>query len=190
MFQSISASMSTEAELYRCLAVSCARFRHWKVTWSAVIQQMQTFCCHCLHISAVQRLDPAAQQAVLDDQLHVYMIFIFLLFFMSQLWKGLEHILMQFCLSAAYLTYLFPEVLLFTELCSNSSRIIYYDKNFIVKRVVFQIVPRLLSLFCPRLSVRPSVRPLRPSSTACGSWMDALKNSLSSRSMKSANIKV
>lgn len=27
----------------------------------------------------------------------------------------------------------------FTELCSNSSRVIYYDKNFIVNRVVFRL---------------------------------------------------
>lgn len=100
---------------------------------------MEYFSVVVLHIEAVQRLDPAAQQALLRDQLHVsdlvlptYLFLLFFFFFfisMSQLWKGLEHILMQFCLSVSRLFKLFIFWgIAFTELCSNSNRIIYYDK--------------------------------------------------------------
>lgn len=143
---------------------------------------MPSFCCQSFHIwaeSSALILQPRRGAAPCSGPcpfwIFIFPLFFFLFFyvfyFMSQLWKGLEHILMQFCQSAVYLSYLFSEVLLFTELCSNSSRIIYYDENLIVNRVVFQIVPRPLSSFHPRPSVL-----FHLSSTACGLLMDAGEN--------------
>lgn len=62
-------------------------------------------------------------------------IFFILLF--KQLWKGLEHPLMQFCLLAAYLSYLFSQVLLFAKLCSTSGQVVQTVEKGILNPVLF-----------------------------------------------------
>lgn len=97
------------------------------------------FCCRAAHRSSpapwsCSPASPAQRPApcVWPRPSHLFISPFFLLFFfisMSQLWKGLEHILMQFCLSVSRLFKLFIFWgIAFTELCSNSNRIIYYDK--------------------------------------------------------------
>lgn len=95
--------------------------------------------------------------SLLDNQLHVSDLFLSgylfcssCVFSRSQLWKGLEHILMQFCMSAVYLSYLFPEVLLSTSYAVTEVGL------FIMTRISLWIVlfsNCRLSLFRPRPSV-------------------------------------
>lgn len=92
---------------------------------------------HSFHIQAVQRLDPLSQQALLNDQLNVVdlvfsrcLLFFFLLVLMHPTVKRARAHTYA-VLSAVYLSYLFSELLLFSKLCSNSGRIIYYDKSLL-----------------------------------------------------------
>lgn len=176
----ILTSLSTKADLYQPLAVSCVNFRRWNVTWSAsvmsVIQQIQHFCFQ----TCCNAFSPAPW-IPLDYQLHVpelvpVCIFISPSFFpQANCEKGLEHILMQLCMSAAYLCYLLSEVLLSPSYAVTDVGLFIMTRIFIVNRVFFSKL-YLLSSFHPR----PSVRLSRPPQQHCMWLMNGCFESLSS----------
>lgn len=111
-------------------------FRHRKVTWSASAQlfsrwRISSVLCS-FHVSAVRRLDPAA---LLDYQLSVF-LFIFVLH-EPTVKRATAHTDAVLYVSRVFKLFIFWSIA-FTELCSNSSGVIYYyDENFIVTIVVF-----------------------------------------------------
>lgn len=139
-----SQCLSTKGKFYQHLAAGCVDFRHWNVTRSSsslisLFSRWNIFllsCCTSKQSSALilQPSKPCSETSSMcltsSFPLIYFSFFLFLFFIsMSQLWKGLEHILMQFCLSVSRLFKLFIFWgIAFTELCSNSNRIIYYDK--------------------------------------------------------------
>lgn len=154
----ILTSLSTKADLYQPLAVSCVNFRRWNVTWSAsvmsVIQQIQHFCfqtcCNAFSPAPWIPLDYQLHVPRARSRLHIYFSFVFP---QANCEKGLEHILMQLCMSAAYLCYLLSEVLLSPSYAVTDVGLFIMTRIFIVNRVVFfKVVPPVLvssSTVCP-----------------------------------------
>lgn len=128
----------------------CVDFRHWQKIRTTIFKSRPSVLIQNLWSSAFWfwSLPSRARPA----PCLFYFIF-------SQLWKGLEHTLVRFCSSAAYLSYLFYDIVLFTELCSNC-RVIYYQSCFLIVFLFFLcfVLGRVSQQLCMRL-VRWTVCP-------------------------------
>lgn len=103
---------------------------------------------------SVQRLESRSITSSMFPELVPVCIFISPSFFpQANCEKGLEHILMQLCMSAAYLCYLLSEVLLSPSYAVTDVGLFIMTRIFIVNRVVFfKVVPPVLvssSTVCP-----------------------------------------
>lgn len=154
----ILTSLSTKADLYQPLAVSCVNFRRWNVTWSAsvmsVIQQIQHFCfqtcCNAFSPAPWIPLDYQLHVPRARSRLHIYFSFVFPT---SQLWKRARtHTDAVVYVSRVFMLFIVWSIA-FTELCSNRCRFIYYDENFHCESCLFfKVVPPVLvssSTVCP-----------------------------------------
>lgn len=170
VFCMILTSLSTKADLYQPLAVSCVNFRRWNVTWSAsvmsVIQPIQHFCfqtcCNAFSPAPWIPLDYQLHVPRARSRLHIYFSFVFPT---SQLWKRARtHTDAVVYVSRVFMLFIVWSIA-FTELCSNRCRFIYYDENFHCESCrFFQSCTS-----CPRFILdRLSVCPVHLSSTACG----------------------
>lgn len=132
--------MSTnEQPAFRCFMSFC-------VSWSAASV--------CLSSCVLQSFQSSSSVFLTLSSLDIYFSF----FSVSQLWKGLEVTLMQFCMSAAYLNYLFSQVLL------SPSYAVTEVGLFIMTRLWSWAVFRLFFVFCPRFIL---VRLSRPPQRRC-----------------------
>lgn len=173
-FQKIITSMSTKSWTFTSLSQSAVLISDTEMSpRSALVVSeelfrrfQQNFCCHndvLYRLSSPARLGPAAQHAPLNHQPHVPDIYIVLFlnfyfyFFFNE--PTVKRARQHWCSSVRqpriFKLFIFWSVA-FTELCSNSCRVIYY-KNVFCESCCFQIV-----LFCLLFLVshlRPSCPP-------------------------------
>ncbi len=123
------------------------------------------FCCHlyCKAFWAVQRLDPAAQQAcpitsssflTFLSLLDIYFFSLCFCFSRSQLWKRARaHTDAVLYVSRVFKLFILSSIA-FSELCSNMRRVIYYHTDFSLWIVLFSSCT-LSCFILDRLSRRP-----------------------------------
>ncbi len=109
-------TQKSSTQYFCCQLCWFLTLKRWNVTWKA---SLMSFILQVSVIMFTVKLSKQSSTSILqpDNQLHVSALvlstYLFFLFWSrSQLWKGLERMLMPFCLSAVYLSYLFSEVLL------------------------------------------------------------------------------